>query len=254
MRRPAEELRVALTAVQYFTRLPVPQWVGYSNDRLNAAVRYFPLVGILVGLASGAVFLAALRVFPQSVAVLAAMLAGVLLTGGFHEDGLADACDGFGGGWEKAQVLAIMKDSRVGTYGVLGLAFALSLKFAALAALPVTAFLPATVAAHALSRFMAVTVIATQRYMRDDDTARARPVAQSVAAGGLACAAAFALPPLAWLGAAGVAGLACACVLRWLVAGYFRRRIGGYTGDCLGAIQQVTEIGFYLAVLAWTSI
>jgi adenosylcobinamide-GDP ribazoletransferase len=147
-----------------------------------------------------------------------------------------------------------MKDSRIGTYGVLGLAFALALKFAALAALPVTIFLPAVVAAHALSRFMAVTVIATQRYVRDDDTARARPVAQRVAPGGLACAGVFAMAPLAWLGAAGVAGLACACVLRWLVAGYFRRRIGGYTGDCLGAIQQITEIGFYLAVLAWTSI
>ncbi|MBI3052601.1 MAG: adenosylcobinamide-GDP ribazoletransferase, partial [Betaproteobacteria bacterium] len=127
------QLRLVLTAIQYFTRLPVPRWVGYSERQLNDASRYFPLVGILVGLFTGVVFVLTLRVFPQPIAVLLAMLSGILLTGGFHEDGLTDTCDGFGGGRDRPQILAIMKDSRVGSYGVLGLAFALLLKLSALA-------------------------------------------------------------------------------------------------------------------------
>lgn len=249
----SHHLRLVLTAIQYFTRLPVPHWVGYSERQLNDASRYFPLVGILVGLVSGAVFLLAVRVFPQPLAVVLAMLAGIFLTGGFHEDGLADACDGFGGGWNAPQILTIMKDSRIGSYGVLGLTFALALKYGALAAIPAAQFLSISVAAHAFSRFMAVSLIYTQRYVRDDDGARAKPAAQSLSPFGLACAALFALAPLAWLGAAGVAGAAGALVLRLVVAQYFYRRIGGYTGDCLGAVQQVSEIGFYLALLAWIS-
>ena len=249
----ADQLRLAFTAIQYFTRLPVPRWTGYSVRQLNDAARYFPLVGILVGLVTGGVYLLAISVFPQPLAVLLAMVSGVLLTGGFHEDGLADACDGLGGGWDKAQILAIMKDSRIGSYGVLGLVLALALKFAALAAVPAARFLVIAVAAHAFSRFMAVSVMATQHYVRDDDNARAKPVAQDISSVGLACAALFALAPLVWLGWAGVAGAAGALVLRLAAAQYLYRRIGGYTGDCLGAVQQITEIGFYLALLAWIS-
>ena len=249
----ADQLRLALTATRYFTRLPVPRWTGYSERQLNDAVRYFPLVGILVGLITGGVYLLAISVFPQPLAVLLAMVSGVLLTGGFHEDGLADACDGLGGGWDKRQILVIMKDSCIGSYGVLGLVLALALKFAALAAVPSARFLGIAVAAHSFSRFMAVSVMATQHYVREDDSARAKPVAQNISSAGFACAALFALAPLAWLGSAGVAGAAGALALRLAAARYLYRRIGGYTGDCLGAIQQITEIGFYLALLAWIS-
>ena len=136
---------------------------------------------------------------------------------------------------------------------MLGLVLALALKFAALAAVPAALFLVIAVAAHAFSRFMAVSVMATQHYVRDDDNARAKPVAQDISSVGLACAALFALAPLVWLGWAGVAGAAGALVLRLAAAQYLYRRIGGYTGDCLGAVQQITEIGFYLALLAWIS-
>lgn len=247
------QLRLVLTAIQYFTRLPVPRWVGYSERQLNDASRYFPLVGVLVGLFTGAVFVLAVRVFPQPIAVLLAMLSGILLTGGFHEDGLADTCDGFGGGQDRPQILAIMKDSRVGSYGVLGLVFALLLKFSALAMLPAAQFVAISAAAHAFSRFMAVSLIYTQRYVRDDDSARAKPAAQSLSHAAFACAALFALVPLVWLGAGGGMAAGVAFALRIVVAQYFYRRIGGYTGDCLGAAQQITEVGFYLGLLAWIS-
>lgn len=248
------QLRLVLTAIQFFTRLPVPGWVGYSERQLNDASRYFPLVGILVGLFTGVVFLLAMRVFSQPIAVLLAMLSGILLTGGFHEDGLADTCDGFGGGNDKLQILNIMKDSRIGSYGVLGLVFALLLKFSTLAALPAAQFLAISAAAHAFSRFMAVSLIYTQRYAREDASARARPAAQSLSHPALACAALFALVPLAWLGiGAGIAATGVALTLRIVAAQYFYRRIGGFTGDCLGAVQQITELGFYLGLLAWIS-
>jgi adenosylcobinamide-GDP ribazoletransferase len=247
------EFRLVLTAIGYFTRLPIPRWVGYSDRQLNDASRYFPLVGILVGLFTGAVFLLGLRVLPQPIAVLLSMLAGILLTGAFHEDGLADTCDGFGGGRDHVQILAIMKDSRVGSYGVLGIAFTLLLKFAALAALPVHAFLAVSTAAHGFSRFMAVSMIYTQRYVREDDSARAKPAAQSLSRGSFACAGLLTLVPLVWLGAGAAVAAAVAIVLRIAAANYFYRRIGGYTGDCLGAVQQVAEIGFYLGFLAWIS-
>ena len=247
------QLRLVLTAIQYFTRLPVPRWVGYSERQLNDASRYFPLVGILVGLFTGVVFVLTLRVFPQPIAVLLAMLSGILLTGGFHEDGLTDTCDGFGGGQDRPQILAIMKDSRVGSYGVLGLVFALLLKFSALAMLPAAQFVAISAAAHAFSRFMAVSLIYTQRYVRDDDSARAKPAAQNLSHAAFACAALFALLPLVWLGAGGGMAAGVAIALRIVVAQYFYRRIGGYTGDCLGAVQQITEVGFYLGLLAWIS-
>ena len=248
------QLRLVLTAIQYFTRLPVPRWVGYSERQLNDASRYFPLVGILVGLFTAVVFVLTLRVFPQPIAVLLAMLSGILLTGGFHEDGLADTCDGFGGGRDRPQILAIMKDSRVGSYGVLGLAFALLLEFSALATLPAAQFVAISAAAHAFSRFMAVSLIYTQRYVRDDASARAKPAAQGLSHAAFACAAVFALVPLVWLDTGGgVAAAGVAMALRIVVAQYFYRRIGGYTGDCLGAVQQITEVGFYLGLLSWIS-
>jgi adenosylcobinamide-GDP ribazoletransferase len=101
---------------------------------------------------------------------------------------------------------------------------------------------------------MAVSLIYTQRYVREDDSARAKPAAQSLSTFGLVCAALFGLTPLVWLGVDGAVGAAGSFALRLVLAQYFYRRIGGYTGDCLGAIQQVTEVGFYLTLLAWISI
>jgi adenosylcobinamide-GDP ribazoletransferase len=248
------EVRLALTAVQYLTRVPVPGWVGYSPAQLSRSVRYFPLTGIVVGAVAGLFFTLALKVFPQTVAALISMIASVLVTGGFHEDGLADTCDGLGGGSDKAQALAIMKDSRVGSYAVLGLTLTLLLKFASLSALPAEWFVAIAIAAHAFSRFMSVTVMATQKYARDDSTAKANITVQRIGGGALVYAALWAMAPLWFLGVAGLVGAAVATVTRVVAARYMYQRVGGYTGDCLGAIQQLTELSFYLSVLAWISI
>jgi adenosylcobinamide-GDP ribazoletransferase len=248
LRREAEYF---FGAVRFFTRLPVPAWVGHSQEALDRAARYFPLVGILVGALGGLTFLLVALVLPVSLAILLGMAATLLVTGAFHEDGLADAVDGFGGGWTKPQVLAIMKDSRIGSYGAIAVALMLLAKFNALYELPDEWIAPALVAAHAASRFCSTALIYALDYVRDDDSSRAKPLAVRIGAGSFAVAALFGLAPLALLPwQAALAGLGLAALATFLAARYFVRRIGGYTGDCLGATQQFAELSLYLGFLA----
>lgn len=241
------ELRLFCTALMFFTRIPCAQWAGSSEADLNRASRYFPLVGVIVGLVAASVYLAAKLVFPQEVAVLASMAATLWLTGAFHEDGLADAVDGLGGGWEKEQVLTIMRDSRLGSYGALAMVMVLLTKFQTLVHLA-PAMIPAIlIAGHALSRFCAVLVISTQQYVRS--SGKAKPLATRLSKGGLAVAAVAGLTPLALLAPLMLWAL-MPVTLVWLwFSRMLKRRLGGYTGDCLGAMQQLCELAFYLGVL-----
>ncbi|WP_168792887.1 adenosylcobinamide-GDP ribazoletransferase [Paraburkholderia aromaticivorans] len=255
---PLAELRYFFTALGYFTRVPVPRWVGYEPHYLNAAARYFPLVGVLVGGLSALVYLAALRVFPAGVAVLLSMAASLLVTGAFHEDGLADCIDAFGGAYTREDVLRIMHDSRIGAFGAIALVIALALKWQTLAALPPMRAASLMIAAHAASRTCAISYLATLDYVRAEG--KAKPVAQRLSAGAFICAAIFGLPWLLWPNWLAVPDwrfassvLVVLIVLRVAVGRYFVRRIGGYTGDCLGFAQQVFELSIYLVGLAWIS-
>ena len=138
------QVELFLTAVAFFTRIPIPAAVPWSPQRLNQSARYFPWIGWLVGGAAAAVLGLALQVLPVSVAVVLSIAATLRLTGAFHEDGFADACDGLGGGWQRDEVLRIMKDSRIGSYGAAGLALMLLAKAAAL--IELTALAPSLAA------------------------------------------------------------------------------------------------------------
>lgn len=242
------ELRLFFTALAFFTRVPCLALAGHSQEDLNHAARYFPLVGIFVGLAAAGVYLAAGWALPQPLAVIAAMAATLWLTGAFHEDGLADAVDGLGGGWEKEQALAIMQDSRVGSFGAIALIMALLTKFEALLHLSPALVPAALVAGHAVSRLAAVLVIATQRYVRAEG--KAKPLATRLSAAELLMASICGLlplallPPLLWM-----ALLPVALVWLWFWR-LLARRLGGFTGDCLGAMQQLIELAFYLGLVA----
>jgi adenosylcobinamide-GDP ribazoletransferase len=246
------EVRVFWTAVGYFTRVPVPRWVGYDAVWLQATPRYFPVVGALVGGVGAAVWWAAARVLPGPIAILLSMAATILLTGAFHEDGFADVCDGFGGGWEKSQVLAIMKDSRVGAFGAIGVTLMLGLKAATLVYVPGNYVAGALIAGHAMSRWAAATMLLTHVYAREDAMTKAKPIATRLGAGALLVATIFGLAPLALLPLRCVWALLPLGLVRWVMARWFVRRIGGYTGDCLGALQQVGEVVFYLTIVALT--
>jgi adenosylcobinamide-GDP ribazoletransferase len=249
------QLRLFFTALQFFTRLPIPAWVGFDAAWLNQAARYFPLVGVVVAALAALVYALAARVLPAPVAVLLSTAAGIYATGAFHEDGFADMCDGFGGGMTPTRVLEIMKDSRIGAYGAIGTLSMLGLKCTALAYLPPAALLGALFVAHPLSRLLACALIWRMEYARAEG--KAKPLAQTMRAGEFAIAAGTVLIVTGAViagGALSVAAIAAGALAAlattlWL-ARLFARRIGGYTGDCLGAVQQASELASYLGILA----
>ena len=254
----ADELRFFLTAVGYFTRVPLPQrlagWVGFAPHYLNAAARYFPLVGLLVGVTGALVTWGAWQLWSPSVAIVLGIAATLLLTGAFHEDGLADCVDAFGGGYRREDVLEIMHDSRVGAFGAIAIVVALLLKWQLLVSVgetgEVEVLLAILIAAHGASRTMAITFLATHEYVRPEG--KAKPVAQRLAGTGLLFALACGVLPLLWISPlfAGVTILVLAA-LRAALGAYFVRRLGGYTGDCLGMAQQLAELSIYLVAAAW---
>jgi len=245
------ELEYFFGALRFFTRLPVPAWVGHSAEALNRSARYFPAVGLVIGGIGALVFLGASLFWPQAVAVLLSMAATIYATGAFHEDGLADMVDGLGGGWDKLRILEIMKDSRVGSYGVVALVLALLGKFVLLVALDATLVPFALLAGHAVSRFCSTVLLATMDYVREDLLSKAKPLATRLSGGEMLVALGFVIAVLALLPPEkAVAGCALATLATFWLAGKFKRWLGGYTGDCLGATQQVSEIAFYLGLLA----
>lgn len=239
--------RYFLTAVMFFTRVPV-RFESFDNADLNKATRYFPLIGILVGCVGALVFWISDILLPLEIALLLSMASTVLLTGAFHEDGLADAVDGLGGGWSREQVLTIMVDSRIGSYGAIGLVFVLVTKYQALS-YQLSAFIPATlVAGHALSRLCAVLVMSTQSYVKAEG--KAKPLATELNITELTVATFFGLAPMAFLQFKFLAALVPVAIVWLWFSAKMRSRIGGYTGDCLGAMQQLTEVAFYVGLLA----
>jgi adenosylcobinamide-GDP ribazoletransferase len=259
----SHQLRLLCVATQFLTRLPTPRLREFDPSWLSQSTRYFPLVGVLVGLANVLVWWIASRRLPASVSIGLMMAASMLLTGAFHEDGFADACDGLGGGGSsKERVLAIMKDSRIGAFGAIGLFLMLGLKWTTLIALPSAAFAQCVVASHMLSRWCAIGLIAFLPYVRADADAKAKDFAGRLSGVDWILSGVIGflgLAPLAWLygrsGApldwAALSAGACAAAAAAVVGGlYVRRRIGGYTGDCLGAVQQLAELGFLLGGLA----
>jgi adenosylcobinamide-GDP ribazoletransferase len=173
----------------------------------------------------------------------------ILLTGGLHEDGFADVCDGFGGGWGKSQILAIMKDSHSGVYAVLGLGVLMALKLSVLTGLPVAAVPGVMLAAHSISRFQPLWLMYCHPYARMGDSKASVAIYKPSRKELLYAAGLAALPLLLLPGLCAWAVSPVVCVNQ-CVGSYFYRHIGGYTGDCLGASQQIAEVVFYLSVSA----
>lgn len=248
------ELIYFATALMFFTRIPVPFAIPYSGEIMNQSQKYFAWVGLLVGLLNALILYVSVQLFNLEIGIVLMMIGSVLLTGAFHEDGFTDMCDSFGGGYGKEKILTIMKDSRVGAYGTIGIILLFALKFYSIQALgTINLFqvLCIIVLAHTSSRFISGTMIYTHQYVTDIDLSKSKPLANKPLAGKalfigfISVLIAFAFIPDWRL----VFAFALAYSGKIYMGWYFKKHIGGYTGDCLGSVQQVCEVLFYLGTM-----
>ncbi len=255
-----KEIRIFFTALMFLTRLPVPKFTDHSAEYLEKAAKYFPLMGWIVGGISALTLILCNQVLSIDLSILASIIAGILATGAFHEDGFADVCDAFGGGWTKQKILDIMKDSRLGTFGVAGLLLILATKFLLLKELatnilkmdssPYLTFIGVIVIAHALSRLMSVIIIQTSTYVFAEDKTKSKPLAShKLSLTEMFTAILFTIIPFSFLHIVALIIVIPTLLAAILMSRYFKKWIGGYTGDCLGAIQQITELVCYLTLL-----
>ncbi|MDR0380265.1 MAG: adenosylcobinamide-GDP ribazoletransferase [Candidatus Accumulibacter sp.] len=241
------ELETFLGAIRFFTRLPVPGTLGQDPAALNRAMRYFPAVGLLVGALAGLVFAVTTFFWPKTLAVLAAMITAILVTGAIHEDGWSDMVDGFGGGTDRETILAIMRDSRIGNFGAVGIILLLLARFFTLVEVDMLRVPVTLVAGHAVSRLCAVGVFHWLDYARPEG--KVSPF-DKLDKSDLIFAAIMALLPVLLLSPAqSIPALIFAAGTSFWLWRLFKQRIDGYTGDCLGAVQQSAEVAFYGGLL-----
>jgi adenosylcobinamide-GDP ribazoletransferase len=245
-----EVLNAFLAAVQFLTRVPVPGGLGTNPALLQRAVIFFPLVGGLIGLCTGAVIWAASYLWPTPLAVLIGLAAEAVLTGAFHEDAVADFCDAFGGGWTREDILRILKDSRVGSFGALGLSLAVLIRAAGLASVPAEHLVAVAVASAALGRWGMLPVMALLPPV-PGRAGLARDVGERLTIGEVLLGGLLALPGVAAWAVADPLGIAGALVALLVFVGvfvaYVRCRLGGVTGDCLGCACYAGQIIVLLA-------
>ena len=242
-------------ALQFMTRLPGLNVSGWTEERERESVGFYSAAGAIVGIITALVYWLSAQMFDGGLSSLIAVAAAVLVTGALHEDGLADVCDGIGGGQTRDKALAIMKDSRIGAYGTIGLILFIGAKIFALSSLSPAVAVAALVGAHTASRTAILGVLATARYARSEggtaSAVAARPSRESWIASGVTLAvimvASLSILPAGAIIYAFVGSIVMALVVRQL----FMQKLDGYTGDCLGAVQQAGELGFYLGIAAW---
>ena len=261
-----QAIRHFLLAVQFFTRIPVTgrlaDWVGYSPEMLRASAGHFPGVGWIVGLVAAGMLAAVYLLLPAGnaytplVAAIFSTLATVLLTGCFHEDGLTDVIDGLGGSYDRERALDIMKDSRIGAYGAMAMLLAVLSKVALIAllashSLPLA--LAALIGAHVIARLWPMFVVRSLPHVGDTAKSKSKPLAEFISRKGLVVCVIWALPAAillaCWQGwAVLLPALALSAAVALWMRQWLHRRLQGFTGDGLGAIEQVSEIGFYLGI------
>ncbi|WP_300583145.1 adenosylcobinamide-GDP ribazoletransferase [uncultured Pseudoalteromonas sp.] len=253
------QLQLFLLALSFLTRIPVKLNFAVSDQALNQASRYFALVGVILGVLLALSFLLLSWLFPAAIAVALVMAFSLIITGAFHEDGLADVWDGFGGGWQVADKLSIMKDSRLGTYGAAALVIALLIKYQTLVALSevTSTVIIALVLGQSLSRVVATSLIADMDYVSQDATSKVKPIAMHLSTQSyqILLATGGAVLAIAWLFFGFTLGqllilISVLCVTRLLLKRWFEKQLSGYTGDCLGAAQQVSELVTYLCLVS----
>ncbi|TGK81390.1 adenosylcobinamide-GDP ribazoletransferase [Leptospira noumeaensis] len=267
------EIRLFFVCLSFLSRIPSPHWIGFKEEWLHKSIKYSPFVGILLGSLQWIVFTFFQTFFGPGIAFAISLGFLLIITGAFHEDGFSDFCDGIGGGWKREDILRIMKDSRVGSFGAAGISLLLVLKI-----LGATESLLDTkikwdqfsfdqinqltiiwlyfISAHSLSRFFSVLMMKLLPYAKEEGYAK--PMAKEIT-----------WPQTFFASLAGLVPFICLSYFypKYLLSLVFifpsliymyslmKRWIGGFTGDCLGAVQQVVETCLWISgVFLWTSI
>jgi adenosylcobinamide-GDP ribazoletransferase len=239
-----------LAAVQFLTRVPVPT-PSYSPDSLVRSVKFFPVIGLLVGASAALVHLLLVPHFQRIVVAFIVLTFIVLTTGLIHEDGLADAADGFGGGWNREQILLIMRDSRIGSYGAAALTLSLLSRILLLSSLPLVLVPQYLIATRVLGQWTTLPLsfyLSPARAKSEDglDGQGAR-IARITSLGSLIAGTIFSFAVvIALLRARASVAIGVAIVVTLVSGLYFQKRIGGVTGDCFGAANQIAEVAVYL--------
>ena len=262
-----EEIKIFFTSLMFYTRLPCPSYIDHSENYLNKATRYFPLIGIIVGTISFLLFWIFNQIFNVEISIIIAIATGILITGAFHEDGFADTFDGFGGGWTKEKILEIMKDSRIGAYGAISLIVLILLKLFTFSSLVyeiqslsnqninLIIFL-IFITYHSISRLTAINIVFNLNYSRADEIGKSKPVAKNNTYLEILIAYFWGLLPLlglTYLIPQFVLVVVILLLLYFFSSRYFKKHLDGYTGDCLGAVEQLSEIICLLVFLALTN-
>ncbi len=255
----SKQVNLFFLALGFFTRLPIPKNTPYSEALLNQSSRYFSLVGYVI---AGILLIAlsgALLLWPSNIALVIMMVLSLMLTGAFHEDGLADMSDGMGGGFNVEKRLSIMKDSRIGTYGSCALVLTLLLKFLLLEHLlshieQFSDFALLLFFSYGFSRAIAASLIFDMTYVSDLDKSKSKPLAQQQKSKDLLILSIIASVPLlifSWQ--LSLCLMLVLIVFRQCFKAWLLRRLGGYNGDCLGGAQQISELLIYLVISAAVS-
>jgi len=259
-------LRACAAAFTFLTRIPAHRLVSHDTSDLSRASLYFPLVGCIVGLAGGIAYAAGTYLWPTALSVVLSVAVTVWMTGAFHEDALADALDGFGGGWGQAHILAIMKDSRIGSSALIGVILVLAAKLEALTIIATAgattdiltaaaAVTKALIAAHVLGRWSSLPLIWRQPYVRPDTPGErpsaGRPFVAGVTRGNVVLTSVASLMIVVAVLRGQALPVLIVAVLGTAIADrYFAKHLGGITGDALGAANQLIELSVYLALAA----
>jgi len=241
MRRWIED---ALVAFQFLTRLPISR-VAYRPDSLSRSAMFFPMVGLVIGVCASVLQRVLSRHLDRALVALLVLTFLVLITGGLHEDALADAADAFGGGWNREEILTILRDSNIGSFGALALVISVLARFLLLSSLPVDRFMAVVVSAHVLCRWTSLPLSYFLCAARESEGQGAR-IAQNVSLTSLIIGTFLTLAIVLYLMRRQFwAPILMASVITGLSGLYYFRRIGGVTGDCFGATNQITEIAVY---------
>lgn len=248
-----QQLNLFFHALQFYSRIPAGK-IDYSEENLAQSIRYFPLVGSVVGIVGASVFMLCMLVFSQGVSVTAALISMIAVTGALHEDGVSDFFDGFGGAYTRERILEIMKDSHVGAYGVISLVLLFLAKFSLLTSITPEKVPLVLIAAHTSSRFVAVALMRSSSYVRTENSKSAHS-RLSLSRTTVVTAFVFGVLPLVFIPplVSAVAAIVYAIIL-FALKHYVEKKIGGFTGDVLGTLQQFCEIAFYLVYTALISL